>query len=915
LSLSTRTPIAQRTLGVYALSTVLPALLCAVLIYTFVRQRLDADLHGRLVEDARVYGLAVSSRLLAADQLLAQEIGSRTSQLGADAPLASVTIVQADEINDRSAGDAAAIKLVAAAEKILRRTGSNSTLVVVHDDSKTFPALVRPVPGSVHSFAIGWIRSDYLWGDPATLPADTRVCIGRPDGSFRVCQSDRPPTPDGVAQSAINDDWVSARWTLFLRPRFGTDDWYIEAAQPANIAHAALRSLVITLGPAIAVTVLLAVLVGIAMIRRSFRPLERLLPAISGAGAGDRLSSVATEAAEGFGELSDFIRLSETRLESADRLLDMLAEIDRKVLTSDSLEATIASVLPRIPTVLPCRGAGALLTGVAEEPDGVLYSSAAGGALMRSACAVQTQSVRSLIEADAALSIDDARTSDLEALRPAGFRTVRAFPIRDARHLVGALLILDAGDRNAMLGRLGMMFADRLSVAVSHHRRRAELVRNTQFDALTGLANRELLMERIARLLAQDGSSRFAIVLIGFNRLERVNETLGLRAGDELLRLAARRIRSVIRQTDTLARLANDQFVVLLPDAEESERAMTMAGRILALFEKPFLAEGISYVLSVSIGMALAPDGGATPEVLIRNADTAMLWAKERAAGSVMLFEEVMNDHVRRRAWLEHGLRAAMGTDELQVHFQPKIDLLTGHVVGAEALLRWVHPVEGVIPPSQFIVTAEESGLIVPIGYWVIEQACRRLIEWRGVGIHLDHVAVNLSLRQLQDGSFADQVVRCVSEANLPGHCLELELTESTLAEHPAELSSVLEQIRDIGVRIAIDDFGTGYSSLAMLHVLPVDVLKIDRAFVREIGTGAAGDAIVGAIIALGRALGKELVAEGVENMAQALALERRGCRIVQGLHFAGALSADEFATFCRHRQPVVEEESHALRA
>ena len=514
--------------------------------------------------------------------------------------------------------------------------------------------------------------------------------------------------------------------------------------------------------------------------------------------------------------------------------------------------------------------------------------------------------------------MDDPLTLPLEAVRRAGFQTIRAFPIRDARHLVGALLIFDAAQRSAALDSIGLTLADRLSVAVSHHRRRAELVHNTQFDALTGLANRELLLEHITKILVQSGPTRsFAIALIGFNRFEKINETLGLRAGDELLRLAARCMRSVIRETDTLARLADDQFAVLLSDADEPQRASTTAQRILALFEKPFLVEGISYVLSVSIGIALAPNDGPSAEVLVRNADTAMRRARERASGGIMLFEEVMSDDVRRRVWLEHGLRAAIGTPELQLHFQPKIELLTGRVVGAEALLRWMHPTEGMIAPSQFITTAEESGLIVPIGYWVIEEACRRFIEWRSAGIHLDHIAVNLSLRQLQDESFADHVARIVRAAGLPGHALELEVTESTLAERPAELSKVLEQIRSDGVRIAIDDFGTGYSSLAMLQLLPVDVLKIDRAFIRDIGSGATGDAIVGAIIAMGRALGKELVAEGVENVAQALALERRGCHIVQGLYFAGALPADEFLIFCRRRQltTVIEEEHHAVRA
>jgi diguanylate cyclase (GGDEF)-like protein len=444
--------------------------------------------------------------------------------------------------------------------------------------------------------------------------------------------------------------------------------------------------------------------------------------------------------------------------------------------------------------------------------------------------------------------------------------------------------------------RLGLTFSDRLSVAVSHWRRKEELTRATHFDSLTGLANRELLLERIARALA-DSAGAPAVMLIGFEGLENINTTLGHRAGDELLRLAAQRIRAVVHETETLARLTGNQLVLLIPNLDEPVSAATAAERIVALFERPFLADGLSYVVSVSIGIALSPADGLTPEGLIRSAETAMRRAKPGSAGRITFFEEVMNNHAKRRVWLEHGLRGAMGTRELQLYFQPKVELATQRVIGAEALLRWTHPTEGAISPTEFVPTAEASGLIVPIGQWALEESCRRLLEWRRAGVHLDHIAVNLSLRQLQDASFLEHLLRYVSDMGIDPRLLELEITESMFAEQPAQISRTLEQIRSRGVRIAIDDFGTGYSSLAQLQLLPFDVLKIDRAFVSGIGSGT-GDAIVKAIIAMGLALGKDLVAEGIETEAQARALENRGCNSAQGFYFAPALPADEFIRF-----------------
>jgi diguanylate cyclase (GGDEF)-like protein len=402
---------------------------------------------------------------------------------------------------------------------------------------------------------------------------------------------------------------------------------------------------------------------------------------------------------------------------------------------------------------------------------------------------------------------------------------------------------------------------------------------------------------------------------MGFDGFENINTTLGHRAGDELLRLAAQRILAVVRETQTLARLSGNELVLLVPDLEEpANAAMAAAERIVALFEKPFLADGLSYAVSVSIGIAVSPTDGLTPEALIRSAETAMRRAKGASTGRVAFFEEDMNNHAKRRIWLEHGLRGAMGAGELLLHFQPKLELVTQRVIGAEALLRWAHPTKGMIPPAEFIPTAEATGLIVPIGQWVLEESCQRLLEWRRAGMHLDHIAVNLSLRQLQDASFLEHLFRYVSDMGIDAHALQLEVTESMFAEQPAQLSKTLEQIRSRGVRIAIDDFGTGYSSLALLQLLPVDILKIDRAFVSEIGSGT-GDAIVKAIIALGLALGKDLVAEGVETEAQASVLEHRGCNSAQGFYFAPALAANDFVRFFNEHQSPPKRQPRARRA
>jgi diguanylate cyclase (GGDEF)-like protein len=667
--------------------------------------------------------------------------------------------------------------------------------------------------------------------------------------------------------------------------------------------------------PLFGAAVFLTICLGSLFIRHSFRPLERLL-ADWKASDGKTAAPPAREPGE-FEQLSTFIALSGARLERSHRLLEALAEFDRKILLAGSLQTTVLWLLPRIATELDARGVAALFTATPEGNAGMLYVAAKASPPTALVCDVSIQSVRDLLESEGSTTLASHEGAAFASLDQEGFRTGRAYPIRDEKHLVGALLLLDLPEREMDAGtdRQGLALSDRLSVAVSHWRRKEELARVTHFDSLTGLANRELLLERLGRVLAKcAGAHPLAVLLIGFDGFENINATLGHRAADELLRLAAQRILAVVRETQTLARLSGKELVLLVPDLDEPADAAMAAERIIALFEKPFLADGLSYAVSVSIGIAVSPADGLTPEGLIRSAETAMRRAKSRSAGRVTFFEEGMNNHAKRRIWLEHGLRGAMSTRELLLYFQPKLELVTQRVIGAEALLRWAHPTKGMIPPAEFIPTAEASGLIVPIGQWVLEESCQRLLEWRRAGMRLDHIAVNLSLRQLQDASFLEHLFKHVTAMGIDAHALQLEVTESMFAEQPAQLSRTLEQIRSRGVRIAIDDFGTGYSSLALLQLLPFDILKIDRAFVSEIGSGT-GDAIVKSIIALGLSLGKDLVAEGVETEAQARALVHRGCNSAQGFYFAPALAANDFVRFFHEHQSPPEKQPRVRRA
>jgi diguanylate cyclase (GGDEF)-like protein len=914
------TPRARRALAAYILSVVVTCSLGATLTYRLLQQNLETDAQARLLEDARVYGLAVFSRLENADRILEWWLNSRSIQPGAEipavqpptgSPVTSVSLVRLDVPADDVDPDetrSRSRELAAMAERSTDGgTLRDSTIVFAHEGSKAFPVLVRQVPGMNRFFAVGWIRPEYIWGGRGMLPEGVQLCMEGPRGIFRVC---RP----GEDQTGPADARLTARWPLFLRARFGIDAWSIEASQSRSLILAPLSGIQLGAASLAGAVLLLTVFLGSAFIRGGFGPLERLLA--NWEASKGKPGATAIRAPVQLGQLSTSSTSSGVRLERSRRVLDALTELDRKILLAGSLEATVLWLLPRIAAELDASAVAVIFTATREEETGTLYVATQRSPPSCSVCDVSFHSVRKLMESDGRVLLANLEGAPFTSLRQEGFSTSRAYPIRDEKHLVGALLLLDPPEEVAAdTDRQGLAFSDRLSVAVSHWRRKEELTRATYFDSLTGLANRELLLERLARVLADSVETRaLAVMLIGFDGLENVNTTLGYRAGDELLRLAAQRIGAIVRETETLARLTGNRLALLVPNLDEPASAALAAQRIVALFEKPFLADGLSYVVSVSIGIAVSPADGLTSEGLIRSAETAMRRAKSGSAGRITFFEEVMNDHTKRRIWLEHGLRGAMGTHELQLYYQPKVELGTQRVIGAEALLRWMHPTAGPISPAEFVPTAEASGLIVPIGQWALEESCRQLLEWRREGIHLEHIAVNLSLRQLQDAAFLQHLLRYVSEMGADARSLELEVTESVFAEQPAQLSRTLEQIRSRGVRIAIDDFGTGYSSLAILQLLPFDVLKIDRAFVSGISSGT-GDAIVKAIIAMGMALGKDLVAEGIETEAQARALEHCGCSSAQGFYFAPALPAAEFIRYFHEHRGLSKRGLRARRA
>ncbi|MGZ8136395.1 MAG: putative bifunctional diguanylate cyclase/phosphodiesterase [Methylococcaceae bacterium] len=419
------------------------------------------------------------------------------------------------------------------------------------------------------------------------------------------------------------------------------------------------------------------------------------------------------------------------------------------------------------------------------------------------------------------------------------------------------------------------------------------------FDVLTGLPNRILLQDRLGRAieLAHRQGKKLAMMFLDLDQFKYINDSLGHAVGDRLLQSVAQKMSSCVRQSDTLSRQGGDEFVLLLPTIEYAEEAALCAQKILVIFEQPHYIDGHDLHISVSIGISIYPDDGQDAEILTMNADTAMYYVKEHGRNNYKFFKQNMNVAAVQRQSLEASLRRALERQEFFLLYQPKINLQTGAIVGVEALIRWQHPERGLLQPVDFVPIAEDSGLILPIGRWVLHEACQQLRAWMLAGLPPITIAVNTSALEFRAKDFLKNIRDTLEATCLEPHYLELELTESVLIQDEDSVVGILYALTDLGVKLAIDDFGTGYSSLSYLSQFPIDALKIDKSFVSQLTNNVDDAGIVNAVISMGNSLKKRIIAEGVETHEQYIFLLAQHCDEGQGYYFGRPMAADALAT------------------
>ncbi len=451
---------------------------------------------------------------------------------------------------------------------------------------------------------------------------------------------------------------------------------------------------------------------------------------------------------------------------------------------------------------------------------------------------------------------------------------------------------------NMLLGMVGLIVL--VVKEQRNHVRKDKFEQNihslANFDELTGLPNRSLLHDRITQLLAaaHRDNQKFALLYLDLDRFKHVNNSMGHGVGDKLLQVVAARLQKCVREVDTVSRIGGDEFILLLRETD-ADGAARVANRLVKALVASCNIDVIQISTNASIGISVYPDNAEDVDTLMKHAEVAMFRAKEEGRNNIQFFAPEMNSHSSQIFFMETDLRLAMENNEFALHYQPQVDLVSGRICGAEALIRWQHPVRGLVSPGEFIPVAEETGQIIPIGEWVLRTACTQLAAWRRESMPVFPIAVNLSIRQLRQPDLAQLVSAVLKETGLRPDDLELEITESIMMTKVDTAMKFLTEMNDLGVQLSIDDFGTGYSSLSYLKKLPVNTLKIDQSFVSDIGVDENDASIVRSIISLGHQFNLQVIAEGVETLEQLNFLRAHGCDEMQGYYFSRPLPPDDF--------------------
>lgn len=931
--------VGRRILSLFLVAGLLPVMFTAYLSYSEVNRGIKQEAFSKLRGNAKAYGVEILARLDRADRK-ASEVERVIDAYGAAAlgsrgylteDFSAIWTLAADGTRGTSyTGRSVFVDPKRVNADHLAK--GNAQLVQVFNAGRPQLILLRSAPGDATGrVALAFeLMPKNIWGPDENLPFETEYCVFSAAGLELYCSQKLSSYVPGTIASPANlerdtvmswrvagEKYYSAMWQLFLEGAYSHSGINIVASQPRSIAMQTSADFSRVFLPALALVVLLVAALSFNLIGESLLPLQRLIIAARQFAGGQFSTRVRLRTGDEFEALADSFNQMAGRLQRQFGMLRAMSTIDRLILSGADFEEVSEEVIRNLLELAECEAAAV----IARDPDSPTWAkmiSWGDNEFMHERIALpQELGFEWCQPRQVNVNDVDPSVAPYKARFDAYGRSyVVIIPVVLNDELKGILLL--GSDRKfdmrqESLGR-AIDLAGRLAVALTSAQREEVLYRQAHYDELTGLPNRQLLKDRLEQQLVyvrREGQGG-AMLFLDLDRFKEINDVFGHSTGDIVLAQAAERIVGEVRDSDTVARLGGDEFVIVLPRQTGNSTVRATASRLLARLAEAFCVQGVDHFLGASIGIVMFPDDGDSVETLLKNADAAMYRAKESGRSKFEFFSKELNAESRRKIDLERELRNALQENKLEVFYQPQFDLSSGVICGAEALTRWRNEKHGVVSPEEFVPLAEDSGLIVDLGRWVVARAAEDLQAILQMGLHPGPVSINVSARQLRDNSFPRDVLEPLQRLGIPAGFLQLEVTETTVAQNRDTAISILDALREEGVKIAIDDFGTGYSSLSYLQQLPFDLIKIDKSFIDLIGAGDRSENICRTIIKMAHELGKEAIAEGVETEEQADFLLANGCDFVQGFFYCKPLPRQAFFEFVE-RQDFHTQRREAL--
>ena len=920
LESSLRSRVAQRLFVLFLCAALVPIAGLALVAYQLVSESLTNLNHERLQQDAKNIGMGVIQRLRMREETLkALETQLALSgQLRRGAPL---------PITDATARD-----LIRSIVLVDQRQLTGLTREQRDRLSRRHPVMQIGAGGDPVITLATNERDTYL---QATLVGTSiweddnereHYCLLTFSGDMLYCKMEAPvpnaaqwPTTGQTQQNAGIFSWqlngidhVAAYWRIPLDSILAHEGLFITVSERHETLFAVLGQFRQLFPSVVILAMALAAGLAVSQIRRQMKPLEDLEKHAATVARGDFSGRIQLSGDDEFSRLANSFNNMSARLNQKFHLLKTLGELDRAILTTPDKTLVIHLILKRICDAVGCDAAGVLWFDEGGNPH---YLNDAGEQTTGSERQRQiaSTSLLSIIDRSAPWQVVDLHREGNRRLRKLlndDMAQLIVFPAVADINLDSLLLLAYRSPpaEQAEATNAGRSLADRLVATAISISMGNKLYHQANYDALTDLPNRSLLHDRMdqALLRATREDLAVALVMVDLDRFKDVNDSLGHAAGDALLAECARRMQGIARHTDTVARFGGDEFVLLIPDLPQAS-ATTIVDRIASTLSNVLACPvdlGVRKVsVPASIGVAMFPANGSDIHELMKNADAAMYESKRQHYGRYRFYSEEMNAEIQSRFEMIQELASALDKNEFFLVYQPKIDAITGRVVGAEALIRWASPRLGLISPLRFIPLIEEIGLECRLGQWVINTACRQIADWMTSGINPIPVSVNICPAHFRSSDLVPDVIEALSRNKLSANLLELEILESSAIGETEAIHDALRRIRALGVGVALDDFGTGYSSLVYLTKLPATTLKIDRAFIVDLADNSQQRAIVSQIISLARVLDFKVVAEGVETETQADLLVKMGCDIFQGYFFSMPLAPESFVDYCKRSE------------